>query len=673
MTGANDHEANWSNHYLLANLEQRRGWLRSAIPAAVKARRPEIVLGPELGSGGYGLVLEATQKQLNRRVAVKGILGATDEAQRLAELNHPHVVQVYDSFSQIFGQHHLQVVVMEYLPGATLNGRRERLSPEQSCAVGLAVAAGLNHAHQRLLHRDIKPANIMFAEDNTLKVGDFGLAKSYVGQAVHTDNVVGTQAYMAPEQITAGKLTPATDIYALGVVLYQLLTGQLPFGPKGNIARPETGAGDQPPAMGAVDDRIARVVLRTLARRPGDRYSSAAELALALAHAATDAYGPGWADKARTGLPLHLTDLPELIEILRPTGPNVIRTPRLNRSDTSRGSDPRALGAPLRGHEKPVHAVAFSPRGKILASAGADQRIQLWDLTAPVSPRPLGGPLQGHDGTVLSLAFSPSGSILASAGADRTVQLWRPTGPTALRLSGRRPLEHAGQVSSVAFSPNGRILASGSRDTAIRLWDVTDPTAPRPVGEPLLGHQGSVCSLAFSRSGRILASGGADQRIRLWDLTEPTNPQLIHDRLGNQFGQVDAVAFSRRRDTLAGASAGATRVGRATVTLWDVADPADPRPLSQPMRGRGRAGVNAMAFSPVAEILAAAAFDNVVRLWHTTNPAAPQPLGEPLRGHTDRVRSVAFGPQGDILASAGEDGTVRLWTRFTTTAPPQRG
>ncbi|WP_035742579.1 serine/threonine-protein kinase, partial [Parafrankia elaeagni] len=202
----------------------------------VVAALPGYSLGRQLGVGAFGLVLAGEHRQMRRPVAIKvmsaesaegGRVDFAAEARMLAKLDHPHVVRVFN-YVEAEG---LCLVVMELLAGGTLTRRRAGMGPQQACAVGLAVAAALEHAHGRgVLHRDIKADNILFAADGTPKVGDFGIAKLFDGSAT-ASQVAGTPMYMAPEQIQGGRLTAATDLYALGVVLYRLLTGSPPFDP----------------------------------------------------------------------------------------------------------------------------------------------------------------------------------------------------------------------------------------------------------------------------------------------------------------------------------------------------------------------------------------------------------------------------------------------------------
>ncbi len=278
----------------------------------VTAALPAYEIGGELGRGGWGVVLAGRHRQLGREVAIKQLPRAfaadpavrarfVAEARLLASLDHPHIVPVYD-YVESDG---LCLLVMEKLPGGTVWSRftSTGITPEAACALVLAACAGLHAAHQRgILHRDVKPENLMFSAGGALKVTDFGIAKVVGGpdtMATRAGEVIGTPAYMAPEQAQAAELGPPTDVYAAGVLLYELLAGRLPFPDEGDpLAVLYQHVHDQPQplseAVPGVPAGIAAVVMRSLATRPEQRFPTAEAFGVALAEAATAAWGPGW-------------------------------------------------------------------------------------------------------------------------------------------------------------------------------------------------------------------------------------------------------------------------------------------------------------------------------------------------------------------------------------------
>lgn len=280
--------------------------------ARVAAALPRYALGEQLGSGSFGLVLAGRHLDLERAVAVKVLpindpadgpaLGAAfrAEARMLSRLDHPHIVRIYE----YIGQDDYCLLIMELLGGGTL--AQHRLPAPAACAVGLAVADALSHAHgQGVLHRDIKPDNILFTVAGQPKLTDFGIGRVFEGASGSTSHLAGTPRYMAPEQITGRHLGPAVDQYALGVVLYELLAGRPPFSP--GLPVPELlrhHLEEPPPGLAGTPAPVADVVMRALAKAPGDRFPSAEAFGRALADAAAAAYGPDWL--ALTGLVVRL-------------------------------------------------------------------------------------------------------------------------------------------------------------------------------------------------------------------------------------------------------------------------------------------------------------------------------------------------------------------------------
>jgi tRNA A-37 threonylcarbamoyl transferase component Bud32 len=260
-------------------------------PAPAAADRPTVIgydILEELGRGGMGVVYKARHARLDRLVAIK-ILPAevsdepafaerfAREARALAKLNHPHIVSIYD-FGQAGAQSYF---IMEYVEGANLRQRLRagRLQPQEALQIIARICDALEYAHEEgIVHRDIKPENILLDKKGRVKIADFGLVKLVARKTAQYTltgpwQVVGTPHYMAPEQMDADPiLDHRADIYSLGVMLYEMLTGQLPL-----------GRFPPPSHKAPVDGRVDQLVLRALEREPERRYQQVSEMKAALA------------------------------------------------------------------------------------------------------------------------------------------------------------------------------------------------------------------------------------------------------------------------------------------------------------------------------------------------------------------------------------------------------
>jgi WD40 repeat protein/tRNA A-37 threonylcarbamoyl transferase component Bud32 len=669
------------------------------------------VLG-EIASGGMGIVYRARQISLNRVVALKMVRGARlrdpsaihrfhTEAEAAARLHHPNIVAVHD-FGEIEGQH---FYTMDFVEGRSL-AQCTRAGPtaaERAAGWVRALAEAMHYAHQRgILHRDLKPSNVLIDQEGRPRITDFGLAKLMLsdGDLTVTGQVMGSPSYMAPEQAEGRwhDVSIRSDVYALGAVLYELVTGHPPFRADSAMAtlklvieRPAV-----PPRQrnSGLPEDLDAICLKCLEKDPARRYGSAKDLAedlgrflrgvpilarsigrgercwrwsrrnprmagavgVAVLALVLGVAGILWewrlaesyrrqaeAEERVARHQLYAADLYAAAQAYAGGNWGLVRRllaahrPAAGEEDL-RGFEWRHLAsevrgsqvAVLRGHSNLVTALAFSPDGRWLASAGREGRVRIWSVADRVST----AVLTCATGHVYRLAFSSDGRRLA-VGTTEGVQLWE-TGSWA--VTGRLAVPSA----AVAFAPSGPLLAIGEsnviwgtrRTGSTRLWDTV-----RDVEVLRLPEAGG--RVAFSPDGKVLAAGNQEDEFGLWEVASGRRvAALVHG-----FRLLD-VAFSPD-----GRYLGTTQWDQGP-RLWSAADAAPLGPL-----GEYRSRVRVLAFSPDSRSVAVAGADQTVDIWDT----GTRRLRARLRGHGEEIWSLAYSPDGRLLASAGRDAGVFLW------------
>jgi len=654
------------------------------------------VLG-ELGRGAFGVVYQARQLALKRLVALKMILSGSHagadqlarfrvEAEAVARLQHPNIVQIYE----VGEQEGRPFFSLEFVDGGTLDKKLARTPlPAREAAQLLEVLAQAMHAaHQcGIIHRDLKPANVLLTKAGQLKITDFGLAKQLdaaVGQTA-SGVIMGTPSYMAPEQALgeSKKIGPAADVYALGAMLYEFLTGRPPFKGATPMDTLLQVTQDEPVPPSRLQPKVPRdletICLKCLEKELAKRYGSAGELAEELGRFVrgepvrarpVGRLERGWRWARRQPMVAGLAAAVLLVLLsgigvstyfaidarTKADNADLARKDAVTQEGLAKGEAHKAELARTAAVKSEQQAQAHlyvnrlalaqseikdgdtAQARDVLDSCQWDRRGWEWWYLHRCTHQLL--TLKDYGGTDYSVCFSPDGQRLASAGSNGLVKIWDGHSGKEL-LSLRDPTNTA--VKSVCFSPDGQRLASASGFRTVKVWDAHSGQQQLT----LQGHTGEVNSVCFSPDGQRLASASEDKTVKVWDAQNGKELLILQGHTES----VWSVCFSPDGQRLASASED------KTVKVWDAHSG---QPLLT-LKGH-QLPVLSVCFSPDGQRLASASgLANAVggpgeiSVWDTRSG---QPLFTMQEGNN--VNSVCFSPDGQRLASACSNRIVKI-------------
>ncbi|HUR47512.1 MAG TPA: protein kinase [Candidatus Saccharimonadales bacterium] len=610
----------------------------SPAPAGFLFQLGDYELVREVARGGMGVVYLARQKSLNRLVALKMISAgqlATDielqrfhtEAEAVARLDHPNIVPIYE----VGEKGGCQYFTMKYVEGGNLAEKLAKpgkpYTPLDAAALTSQIARAVHYAHERgILHRDLKPTNILLNQQGEPLLTDFGLAKLIESGSSPTQTiaVMGTANYMSPEQ-AAGKgrqVTTATDVYSLGAILFELLTGRPPFQAESAVATLRKVIDEEPPRPSALNPAVSRdletICLKCLERDPQQRYSSALELAQDL-------------DRALRHEPIHA----------RPAGAweRVVKTIRRRPTIAAlTGAIALALllgAAGVLSQWRRAERNAQQSQHRLINSfvANGVKRMDDGDLFGSL-PWLLEASRMDKDPDATELHRLRLDSILRQC--PRLVHIWF----------------HEGPVNDAQLSPDGKMAATGTSSGIARIWNLETGEL---VGTPIvIGKQ--IHNVLFSPDSKRLLTLTGDPAVggweygfaELWD----TSTAKSLGRVGENGRSVDAAAFSPDGTRLAIASwvPGTSPDGSAVV--WDIQAK---QSVSKLMQHRYR--ITSVSYSLDGSKLLTSSFDGVAQVW---NAQTGLPEGGPLRGRSSLMQA-NFNVEGSRVVTAAQSGVAQAW------------
>jgi WD40 repeat protein len=520
----------YCNNCGAANQDQAEHCFACEAPLYIPSKEPLLkeryrVLFP-VGQGGFGAVYKVEDTHDgNRLLALKEINLSTLTAQEsieataafnrevtlLSYLTYPNLPRIYDHFTD---REHWYLVT-DFIEGETLEQylkrtQNGRLPLQEALDIGIQLCSVLDYLHTRepsIIFRDLKPANVMLTSAGHLYLIDFGIARHFKPGQPRDTIPLGSPGYAAPEQYGRAQTTPLADIYSLGALLHQLLTG---INPEQNPFRFDRA----PLQAQSIPRRLQSLVLQMVEMDVHKRPSSMASIK---------------------------QELEQILAASRPVG-TLLATCH---------------------HYRLVLALAWSPDSSYIVSSTANSAMHVWEVTT-------GCRIFAHQDSfktyawTTSLAWSPDGEFIARGSDDKTVRVWQVDTDVSFTLKHTFSYpNHSNWVNAVAWSPDGRRIASGSDDKTVHVWQVegTSGTSTDTEVETYRGHSLWVVSLSWSPDGNYLASGGNDAAIHVWDVGRKETALIYRD---HRFG-INALSWSPDGTRIVSCS------WDNVVRVWDVA------------------------------------------------------------------------------------------------------
>jgi serine/threonine-protein kinase len=609
-----------------------------------------------LGRGGMGTVYRAHDPVLDRAVALKTIFpemlaeqGMRErflrEARSAARLQHPNIVTIYE-FGEADG---VPFIAMELLGGEDLADAVERghlPDLDGRLAVVTQLCDGLAYAHLHgVVHRDVKPSNVTILPGGAVKIVDFGVAWLEGSTlATRTGTLLGTPSYMAPEQFAGGPVDYRVDMWAVGVILHELLTGRRPFAgatvPSLIYQIVHAPLPPIDPRAERVPAPLARIVEQALAKDPAARYPDLGAVAHALraAHAGSSGHPPPAPQRPAN----HPAATPSGLE---PTasgrdGRTVVAAPR----DTAAPATPRHppfIEDGVFGEARRVQVAVLTPDGATLVAGGTDGSIRLWSLETRMKVATLRNRLHlrtGHGALTTCLACSADGSLLASGHLDGAIYLWEMASGLELDVK----LGHDGAVGGIAFPPGRTTLVSAGADATLKFWDL-DALRRGDARRELRRQPEAITCMALAQQGKLVVTGHVNRTLRAHDIATHRLVATFH---GHRAPPA-VLAVSPAGDLVASGG----RDG------WVRVHALDTKAQLGMHQEHGR-GVADLLFLPGGRKVASVAMDNVAVVWSLDDPELPLTI---LGGDGECFTSLALTRDGRRLICATAEGRFRAW------------